>query len=164
MYPTDRWLVNRHGIRLVFLVTGTLSKFDFTTLLIQLTTSLALYKVAVLVVDLIAIYLMPQRKHYRDYKYELTEDFSDVRDREKEEKLLAKSNPHEELGENPKNPFAEHRSMTSAAAKGKPVNGINSSGAAPSTSTPLNLRYPSSSSSSRNSHPRTDYTRLAEDK
>ena len=174
VYPTDRWLVNRHGIRLIFLVTGSLSKFDFTTLLIQLTTSLALYKVAVLLVDMIALYLMPQRKHYRDYKFELTEDFSDVRDREREEKARLKMDPQEELGENPENPFAVHAAKSKVASKNgstkSPMNGAGSGGAASNSASssstaataPINStsRLADMYTSARASSPRTDYTRL----
>eukprot|EP01028_Stygiella_incarcerata_P009421 TRINITY_DN445_c0_g1_i1.p1 TRINITY_DN445_c0_g1~~TRINITY_DN445_c0_g1_i1.p1 ORF type:complete len:451 (-),score=110.55 TRINITY_DN445_c0_g1_i1:1700-3052(-) len=78
---------NRHGIRIVAIQGGQLGGFRFIALLIQLTTSIALLKVATTIVDIVALYVMPDKKHYREYKYEKTEDFSDLRDHiEKEEK------------------------------------------------------------------------------
>lgn len=71
-YPTTRTLLDRHGIQVLFLVSGTLGVFRFQQLLVQLTTSLALYKIASLIVDTLAVRILPQRKHYFKYKFEDT--------------------------------------------------------------------------------------------
>jgi hypothetical protein len=46
---------------------------------IQITTSLTLLAIATTVIDLLAIYIMPDRSAYYAAKYETTGDFSDIR-------------------------------------------------------------------------------------
>ena len=46
------------------LLIGSLGKFDMTTLLLQLTSSLGLIAVATLIVDYAAIYALKDRKRY----------------------------------------------------------------------------------------------------
>jgi len=93
---------------------GTIGVFDFPTLLTSIVNGLVLLKVASVIVDLMLLYVMPEKSLYkyvrgeqlypiifiyllashiifcRKHKYELTEDFSDVRKEkhnEKEDKL-----------------------------------------------------------------------------
>ena len=77
---THRVVQKRYSIKLQAIYTGTLGKFVFLNLLLQLTTSLTLFAVATTVTDYLAIYGLPDRKLYYNAKYELTEDFSDIRE------------------------------------------------------------------------------------
>ena len=52
-------------------------------------SALALLKLATTIVDLIALNLLPHKAYYRDFKYQVTKDFSDVRDEEREMKRRA---------------------------------------------------------------------------
>jgi len=80
-YEGDQLLVmNRHGVRIVFLQVGSIGVFNFLTLLINLVSGLVLVKVAATLVDVLALKLLPQRDIYKKYKYEMTADFSDIRD------------------------------------------------------------------------------------
>jgi len=79
-----RKIINRHGVKLVFLTTGNIGRFDFQTLLIQLVSALGLLGVATLVVELFMLYVLPHRRFYNKYKFEETVDFSDIRDAEDE--------------------------------------------------------------------------------
>eukprot|EP00002_Diphylleia_rotans_P032298 TRINITY_DN6771_c0_g2_i1.p1 TRINITY_DN6771_c0_g2~~TRINITY_DN6771_c0_g2_i1.p1 ORF type:complete len:413 (-),score=101.93 TRINITY_DN6771_c0_g2_i1:169-1407(-) len=76
---TGRIIYNRHGIKFIILPTGTIYRFNFQVLLVQLVSGLALLAAATTVVDLLALKVMPMRKHYQNYKMEVTADFSDVR-------------------------------------------------------------------------------------
>eukprot|EP01098_Paradermamoeba_levis_P013023 TRINITY_DN5832_c0_g1_i6.p1 TRINITY_DN5832_c0_g1~~TRINITY_DN5832_c0_g1_i6.p1 ORF type:complete len:220 (-),score=94.01 TRINITY_DN5832_c0_g1_i6:99-758(-) len=60
---------NRHGVRLIFLQTGQLGKFQFQVLLLTMVSGLALLAVSTLIVDLLALMVLPQRKYYEKYKY-----------------------------------------------------------------------------------------------
>eukprot|EP00300_Choanocystis_sp_HF-7_P023946 c25338_g1_i1.p1 GENE.c25338_g1_i1~~c25338_g1_i1.p1 ORF type:complete len:417 (+),score=93.99 c25338_g1_i1:32-1252(+) len=77
---TVRTTWNMHGVRIEFVQTGAIGKFDFQTMLVQLVTALALLKVSTVVVDSIALYFKELKGLYRKAKIEETEDFSDVRD------------------------------------------------------------------------------------
>lgn len=70
----SRELYNRHGIRMIFVQDGLLGKFDFQVMLITFVTGLGLLTVSTVVVDLIALHFLPQKKIYGDYKYEVTEE------------------------------------------------------------------------------------------
>jgi len=71
----NRVVLTRYGIRMTALLIGSLGKFDMTTLLLQLTSSLGLIAVATLIVDYAAIYALKDRKRYKKAKYEKTEAF-----------------------------------------------------------------------------------------
>eukprot|EP01065_Artemidia_motanka_P016692 TRINITY_DN2029_c1_g1_i1.p1 TRINITY_DN2029_c1_g1~~TRINITY_DN2029_c1_g1_i1.p1 ORF type:complete len:609 (+),score=215.61 TRINITY_DN2029_c1_g1_i1:42-1829(+) len=73
-------LLVRQGIRIVVVQSGMLWQFAVQVLLLQLTTSLALLAVAVTAVDAIALNILPNKKTYNAYKFQITEDFSDLRD------------------------------------------------------------------------------------
>jgi len=75
-----RQTLKRAGPKLIFIVTGTLTKFDFQTLLVQMVSAMGLLSIAALLVEMCMLYAMPLRSHYAKVKYEETEDFSDVRD------------------------------------------------------------------------------------
>jgi hypothetical protein len=78
-YPDQLVVLNRHGIKLVFLQTGEIGKFSIQTLIINLVSGLVLIRLAATFVDLIAMYFMPLRASYKKHKYEQTEDYGDVR-------------------------------------------------------------------------------------
>eukprot|EP00622_Pseudochattonella_farcimen_P004040 FR739345.1.p1 GENE.FR739345.1~~FR739345.1.p1 ORF type:complete len:197 (-),score=21.62 FR739345.1:238-828(-) len=78
-YRASRTTLNMHGISIQAIPGGTYRVFDFNNLLIQLTTSLTLFAVATVIVDFVALYVLPDKEVYDHYKYELTEDFFDRR-------------------------------------------------------------------------------------
>ena len=78
-YRQSRITMNMHGISIQAIPGGTYREFDFNNLLIQLTTSLTLFAVATVIVDFVALYVLPDKEIYDNYKYEKTEDFSDRR-------------------------------------------------------------------------------------
>lgn len=82
-----RILRNSHGVRIIFLQQGQLGRFSFQQLLVQLVSALALLKVASTIVDLIAIRAMPHRAYYKDLKWQVSQDFSDVRSEERRQSL-----------------------------------------------------------------------------
>jgi hypothetical protein len=61
-------------VRLIFQQVGNLGKFDFQTLLLSFVSGLGLLAAASLVVDMLALYLFPQKKIYRAYKYLQTKE------------------------------------------------------------------------------------------
>lgn len=71
---TNRLVYDRHGIRLMFVQSGELGRFDFQTLLLSVVSGLGLLALSTLVVDVIAIRLMPARAVYKHFKFEETED------------------------------------------------------------------------------------------
>jgi len=87
--PSRRIRRNTHGIRMLFLQQGRLGRFSFQVFLVQMVSALALLKLATTIVDLIALNLLPHKAYYRDFKYQVTKDFSDVRDEEREMKRRA---------------------------------------------------------------------------
>ena len=87
----ELWLYNRHGVRIVFAQVGELGKFDFLTLLLNLVAAFALLSLSTLVVEFFMLKLLPQKAHYERYKFITTDDFSDLREEERAEKLRAES-------------------------------------------------------------------------
>eukprot|EP00003_Mantamonas_plastica_P025731 TRINITY_DN5107_c0_g2_i2.p1 TRINITY_DN5107_c0_g2~~TRINITY_DN5107_c0_g2_i2.p1 ORF type:complete len:302 (-),score=82.01 TRINITY_DN5107_c0_g2_i2:49-954(-) len=79
-YPNSRIAFDRHGIRLVFLMSGQLGYPNVQATLLQFVSGMALLSLATAIVDFLAMKVMPMRQHYRQYKYEETIDFSDLRD------------------------------------------------------------------------------------
>jgi len=73
-------IYNRHGIRLIYIQSGSVGRFNFLVLLISLVSGLVLVNLSTTLVDLVAMRVLPQRQLYSGYKYEKTEDFSDIRD------------------------------------------------------------------------------------
>ncbi|ORZ28576.1 hypothetical protein BCR44DRAFT_1455236 [Catenaria anguillulae PL171] len=80
--PTGVQARNRRGIRIAVVQTGKLGRFDFMALLTNLVASLALLRVAVLIIEFLLLWVMPEKEHYRHWKIQTTDDFSDIRDRE----------------------------------------------------------------------------------
>ncbi|KAN0053164.1 hypothetical protein ACTA71_006688 [Dictyostelium dimigraforme] len=72
----SRLLFKRHGVRVIFIQTGTIGSFHFQTLLLTLVSGLGLLAVATTVVDQLAIRLLPQRKSYSSLKFQVTESMS----------------------------------------------------------------------------------------
>jgi len=88
---SGRVIINRHGIRLVFVQGGKIGVFDFQTLLLTFVSGLGLLAVATLITDQVALRLLPQRAVYQQYKYEPTPDFSEMRSTELKEKKEKKT-------------------------------------------------------------------------
>jgi hypothetical protein len=81
-------LNNRHGIRVVFVIDGTIGVFSPMALLRNLVTTLGLLAVSSTITDQLMIKLLPQKKAYKQYKYEKTENFSELRLRSRQESLV----------------------------------------------------------------------------
>eukprot|EP01101_Sappina_pedata_P001130 TRINITY_DN11239_c0_g1_i1.p1 TRINITY_DN11239_c0_g1~~TRINITY_DN11239_c0_g1_i1.p1 ORF type:complete len:403 (+),score=80.14 TRINITY_DN11239_c0_g1_i1:82-1209(+) len=79
-YPNSLIQLNRHGIQILITQTGNLGQFDFPTLLLSLVSGLGLTAATTILVDLIAVMVMPHKDIYSKYKYDETIDFSDLRD------------------------------------------------------------------------------------
>lgn len=86
---SSRLVYDRHGIRMIFVQNGQLGRFDFQTLLLSVVSGLGLLAASTLLVDIIALRIMPQRKVYHHFKYEETQDMHpNVRTNENENKSL----------------------------------------------------------------------------
>jgi hypothetical protein len=94
-YPTNRTVVNTHGLYFKVVQTGNLYTNSWNVFLIQLTTSLTLLAIANTIVDLLALYVMPDRKKYYELKYETSEDFSELRKAEQYQALPQEDVPTE---------------------------------------------------------------------
>jgi len=82
----NRVIWDRHGIRVIILQTGTIGKFDFQTLLLTFVSGLGLLAVATLIVDTLALRVLPRKQLYSRYKFEKTEEFSQLINEENQEK------------------------------------------------------------------------------
>jgi len=71
---------NRHGIRIIVLQVGTIGGFDFQTLLLTLVSGMGLLAVATVVVDVLAVYILPQRNIYDKYKYTYSVEGTAIRE------------------------------------------------------------------------------------
>jgi len=78
-YPTERVKQDLHGVLFNLQAGGYLARFDFTEMLVQLTTSLALLAVATTVVNLLAQYVLKYSPFYKKAMYTTSPDFSDLR-------------------------------------------------------------------------------------
>jgi hypothetical protein len=83
-YPNKRALLNEHGVRLFVLQTGSLGSFDMATLLIAVTSSLTLLAVSSTLVDMLAVYVLPEKKYYNGFKYPETPHVSELVEEEQE--------------------------------------------------------------------------------
>eukprot|EP00929_Paragymnodinium_shiwhaense_P105926 TRINITY_DN70975_c0_g1_i1.p1 TRINITY_DN70975_c0_g1~~TRINITY_DN70975_c0_g1_i1.p1 ORF type:complete len:520 (+),score=89.29 TRINITY_DN70975_c0_g1_i1:227-1786(+) len=81
-YPDKRVKRDLHGMFLSVKPAGQLAVFDFQTMLVTLTTSLALLAVADTAVRYVALNVMKLRPYYQHLLYQVSVDFSDVRDME----------------------------------------------------------------------------------
>jgi hypothetical protein len=77
---THRRLRNRHGVKIQFLRSGSISRFVFQNAVIQTITAVGLMSIAGVIVDQLMLRIMPQRLQYIQAKYQVTQDFSDIRD------------------------------------------------------------------------------------
>ena len=71
-----RKVTTYRGVHVVATIKGSWYQFDMTTLLIQLTTSIALFAMATTAVEFLMLKLMPLRGVYRTMKIQETKDFS----------------------------------------------------------------------------------------
>ena len=71
--------VNRHGVRILFVQTGFITRFSFVELLKTLVSGVTLIAVANIVVEVFLMRILPERHIYENYKYVTSEDFSVVR-------------------------------------------------------------------------------------
>ena len=74
----SRTVLDRHGIRLLVKQSGNLGRFDFATLLVSLTASLGLLAASTLIVDCLAVRVLPLRAVYNGYKTSNTVDFEEL--------------------------------------------------------------------------------------
>ncbi|KAG9289925.1 hypothetical protein G9A89_010231 [Geosiphon pyriformis] len=72
-------LKERHGIRLVFQQYGSIGVFDFITLLQNIVAGFALFSLATLIVEILMLQLLPEKKDYEEWKFETTQDFDQNR-------------------------------------------------------------------------------------
>ncbi|KAI3639665.1 hypothetical protein MIR68_002359 [Amoeboaphelidium protococcarum] len=68
-------IANRHGLRIVVQQTGSIGKFDFMALLVNLVASLALTRVAVFIVEIAMLNILPEKELYTAAKIQTTDDF-----------------------------------------------------------------------------------------
>ena len=68
--------IDRNGIKIIFIQTGSIGKFDLFACLENLVTSLGLLAVASLVVDALMVQVMPMRKWYASFKFFETEELN----------------------------------------------------------------------------------------
>ncbi|EFA80527.1 putative purinergic receptor [Heterostelium album PN500] len=74
IYGSDlqhRFVLNRHGVKLIFLQTGQIGAFDFQTLLLNFVSGLGLLAVATFIVENIVMKILPQRDEYHSLKYQV---------------------------------------------------------------------------------------------
>eukprot|EP01059_Diplonema_ambulator_P014620 TRINITY_DN25540_c0_g1_i1.p1 TRINITY_DN25540_c0_g1~~TRINITY_DN25540_c0_g1_i1.p1 ORF type:complete len:568 (+),score=60.61 TRINITY_DN25540_c0_g1_i1:58-1704(+) len=69
---------NRHGLRIIFVQKGFLTQFSFKAVLLTLVTGIALFSLAKIIVELVVMKLLPDRKVYENYKYMVTKNFADI--------------------------------------------------------------------------------------
>jgi hypothetical protein len=64
-----RHLHKRHGIHLKFIITGSIGRFSLQALLGNIVSALGLVTLSSIVVDQLAIYVLPRKRQYANYKY-----------------------------------------------------------------------------------------------
>jgi len=67
---------NWYGVRILYLVVGTIGNFDFVTLLTSLVSGMVLIKVATVIVDILLLYFLPEKKLYSKHKFEYAEEYN----------------------------------------------------------------------------------------
>ena len=73
--------VDYHGIYFRYIASGYVGDGDFLSFLVTMTVSLSLFGTATTLIDLLTIYVLPEKKLYRAATYEESLDFSDIRGR-----------------------------------------------------------------------------------
>mmetsp|Transcript_107410 Transcript_107410/g.169570 ORF Transcript_107410/g.169570 Transcript_107410/m.169570 type:complete len:480 (-) Transcript_107410:194-1633(-) len=79
-FPNAREKMDLHGILFNVQAAGELAKFDMTNLLLQLTTSLALFAITTTAMNFLAQYVLAYSPFYKHLMYQVSHDFSDLRD------------------------------------------------------------------------------------
>ena len=74
-----RDLLQARGLRLLVYAEGTGERLDALQIITQFFVALALFPIAAYLADAIMQHVFSERRHYREYKTELSPDFSDVR-------------------------------------------------------------------------------------
>jgi len=69
----SRLITDTHGVKIFFVFSGSICRFDFQTMLINMVAGLGLLSVATLTTDFLMEYLMPLKEAYIKYKYRETE-------------------------------------------------------------------------------------------
>ena len=69
------------GVRLLLSSRGVGKKVSVAAIMLQVSSLIALMWLANYASDLMMLYVLPERKHYRTYKQERTPDFSDLRNK-----------------------------------------------------------------------------------
>jgi len=69
---------NWYGVRILFLVVGSIGAFDFPTLLTSLVSGLVLIKLATVAVDMMLLYILPDKRMYTKHKFELAKEQEEV--------------------------------------------------------------------------------------
>lgn len=87
---SERWLDDRHGVRLIIRQTGELGKFDFPTLVLTVVSGAALVSVAKLALDAAIQFFGPLKSLYAKFKFEETPSFYELVDVGEEETLQAR--------------------------------------------------------------------------
>ena len=65
-------LKERHGIRLVFQQHGEIGEFSFISLLTNIVAAFALFKVATIIVEVLMLNIVPEKRVYEKAKFEMT--------------------------------------------------------------------------------------------
>jgi hypothetical protein len=71
---TDMVVTKRNGIKLIYIIAGTIGVFDFQTLITNLVGSIVLLKAATTIVDILMEYVLPEKLRYKSHKYEQSDD------------------------------------------------------------------------------------------
>ena len=71
--------IEQHGIRVVFVQTGEVGRFDFPSLLVTLVSGLALLAGANVATELLMTRILHAKEYYQDFKSETSVDFSEIR-------------------------------------------------------------------------------------
>ncbi|GAM19547.1 hypothetical protein SAMD00019534_027220 [Acytostelium subglobosum LB1] len=80
IFTTDvnnRYVFDRHGVKMLFIQTGSIGKFDFQTMLLTFVSGIGLVTVSTIFVDILAVRLLPQKRLYAQYKYENVEEMDE---------------------------------------------------------------------------------------
>ncbi|KAF2071100.1 hypothetical protein CYY_007586 [Polysphondylium violaceum] len=74
-----RFVFKRHGIRMLFFQTGSIGHFKFQSLLLTFVSGMGLLAISTLIVDQLAIRILPQRKSYQSFKFQVTEGYNPMK-------------------------------------------------------------------------------------
>eukprot|EP01119_Soliformovum_irregulare_P002605 TRINITY_DN12853_c0_g1_i1.p1 TRINITY_DN12853_c0_g1~~TRINITY_DN12853_c0_g1_i1.p1 ORF type:complete len:378 (-),score=90.86 TRINITY_DN12853_c0_g1_i1:39-1172(-) len=73
---TSTVATNRHGIDIIIVQTGLIGQFSFPALLSAIVGGLVLMSIATTIVDLLAIYILPQKDVYGQSKFQMTKEMA----------------------------------------------------------------------------------------